>query len=79
MTGALALLASLFVAAVYHLGYAEFQSSELREPIFGNGVMSLGYILTQNPITAIGSHIIMHIAAVLQGAGEGVSQLPPHY
>lgn len=78
-TGAVALVASMLVAAAYHLGYTEFQNADLREPVFGNAVMSLGYILTQNPITAIGSHIAMHIAAVLQGGGEKVSQLPPHY
>jgi hypothetical protein len=78
-TGAVALVASILVATVYHLGYTEFRDADLREPMFGNAVMSLGYILTQNPITAIGSHIAMHIAAVLQGGGEAVSQLPPHY
>jgi hypothetical protein len=79
ITAVLALLASALVAAVYHLGFTEFRGSELREPIFGNSLMSLGYILTQNPITAVVSHIIMHVAAVLRGAGDGVTQLPPHY
>lgn len=76
--GALALLASVVVTAAYHLGYPEFRGSDLKDPLFGNGVMSLGYVLTNNPITAIVSHIAMHVAAVLQGA-ETTVQLPPHY
>ena len=40
--------------------------------------MSLGYILTNNPIAAVFSHIAMHIAGVLQGPAT-VMQLPPHY
>ena len=77
-TGALAVAASLLVTAAYHLGYPEFQNAELREPLVGNGLMSLAYVLTNNPIAALGSHIAMHIAAVLHGA-EGAAQLPPHY
>jgi hypothetical protein len=76
--GALAIGASLIVAAAYHLGFSEYRDSDLRNPLIGNGVMSLGYVLTNNPITAIGSHIAMHVAAVLHGADTTV-QLPPHY
>ena len=76
--GALAVLASVLVTAAYHLGYPEFRGTDLKDPVFGNGVMSIGYVLTNNPITAIGSHIAMHVAAVLQGA-ETTVQLPPHY
>jgi hypothetical protein len=76
--GALAIAASLLVAAAYHLGFSEYRDGDLRNPLIGNGVMSLGYVLTNNPITAIGSHIAMHVAAVLQGADTTV-QLPPHY
>ena len=47
-------------------------------PSIGNGVMSLGYILTANPLTAVLSHIAMHIAGVLHGPAS-VIQLPPHY
>ncbi len=77
-SGALALLASLLVTAVYHLGYPEFRGQTVSMPVFGNGVMSLGYLLTQNPITALFSHMAMHIAAVLQGPAT-TFQLPPHY
>jgi hypothetical protein len=47
-------------------------------PILGNAIMSLGYILTRNPLSAALSHAAMHIAAVLHGM-EATTQLPPHY
>jgi hypothetical protein len=77
-TGVLALIASLVVAAAYHLGYPEFRNSSLVAPIIGNGVMSLASLLTMSPVAAIGSHVAMHIAAILHGA-ETTLQLPPHY
>jgi hypothetical protein len=77
-TGVLAVAASLIVTAAYHLGYPEFQGVDLKDPTIGNAIMSIGYVLTQNPLTAIVSHIVMHIAAVFQGA-ESTVQMPPHY
>jgi hypothetical protein len=77
-SGVLALTASLFVAAAYHLGFPEFRGTSLVAPIIGNGVMSLASLLTMSPIAAIGAHVAMHIAAVLHGAGTTL-QLPPHY
>ncbi len=47
-------------------------------PIFGNGIMSLGYLLSGNPLTSVLSHIAVHIAAVPYGLASAV-QLPPHY
>jgi hypothetical protein len=41
-------------------------------------IISLGYVVTGNPLAAIIAHATMHVAAVLQGA-EGTVQLPPHY
>jgi hypothetical protein len=72
------LLGSSFVAAAYHLGYPEFRGSEVVMPILGNDIMSLGTILTGNPLTAALSHAAMHVAAVLHGM-EATIQLPPHY
>lgn len=46
-------------------------------PVFGNGVMSLGYLVTGNPLAAVLSHIAMHIAGVLHGPASTM-QLPPH-
>lgn len=78
LAGALAVLASLLVTSAYHLGYPEYRGQGLFGPVIGNGVMTLGYILTNNPIASVISHIAMHIAGVLQGATT-VVQLPPHY
>ncbi len=79
LVGALALLASLLVTVAYHLGYPEYRvGSGVMGPSIGNGVMSFGYILTNNPLAAVFSHIAMHVAGVLQGPAS-VIQLPPHY
>ncbi len=76
--GALALVASLLVTAAYHLGYPEYRGFAIASPVFGNGMMTLGYLITTNPLAAILSHIAMHVAGVLQGPAT-VVQLPPHY
>jgi hypothetical protein len=79
LVGCIALIASLFVTVAYHLGYPEYRTpGSIMGPSIGNGVMSLGYILTNNPIAAVFSHIAMHIAGVLHGPAT-VIQLPPHY
>jgi len=72
------LLASSYVTTAYHLGYPEFRGSEVAMPVIGNDIMSLGYILTRNPLSATLSHAAMHVAAVLHGM-EATIQLPPHY
>ena len=77
--GAIAFLASLLVTVCYHLGYPEYRvKGGVSGPTIGNGIMTLGYLLTNNPISAILSHIAMHIAGVLHGS-DSVMQLPPHY
>lgn len=78
LVGILAMAASLLVTAAYHLGYTEFQGPQVVSPLIGNGVMSLAYLLTMNPLGAVLSHIAMHIAAVLHGISTTI-QLPPHY
>ena len=79
VVGLIALIASLVVTAAYHLGYPEYRSSGgVMGPSIGNGVMTFGYILTNNPFAAVFSHIAMHIAGVLHGPAT-VIQLPPHY
>ena len=76
--GVLGLFASLMVAAAYHLGYPEFRGSKMRFVFTGNGIITLAFLLSGNPLGALISHPVMHIAAVLQGA-ETTVQLPPHY
>lgn len=78
LVGAIALLASVLVTAAYHFGYPEYRSAGMVGPVIGNTTMTLGYLLTNNPLAAILSHIAMHIAAVLHGPAS-VMQLPPHY
>jgi hypothetical protein len=77
--GVLAFIASLFVTVCYHLGYPEYRVPRgVVGPSIGNGIMTVGYVLTNNPITAIFSHMAMHIAGVWRGPAS-VMQLPPHY
>jgi len=78
LVGMIAVLASLFVTVAYHLGYPEYRGAGMFGPVFGNTVMTLGYLLTNNPLAAVFSHIAMHMASVLHGAAS-VTQLPPHY
>lgn len=73
-----ALAASCFVAAAYHLGYPEFRGRRVLWPVFGNGVMSLAYLVTLNPLAAVLPHAAMHVAAIVHGR-ETTLQLPPHY
>ena len=78
LVGVIAVLASLLVTIAYHFGYPEYRAGGLTGPSIGNTVMTLGYLLTNNPLAAIFSHIAMHIAGVLHGPAS-VIQLPPHY
>jgi len=76
--GGLALLASLVVTGAYHLGFAEYRGPTLVQPLIGTAIVTTGYLLTGSPLAAVLAHVIMHVAAVLQGM-EGTVQLPPHY
>jgi hypothetical protein len=71
-------LASLFATTVYHLGYPEFRGKKVIWPNIGNGILSLAYLLTMNPLAAILPHITMHIVAMLHGP-KTTGQVPPHY
>jgi len=76
--GVAALLASLFVTAMYHLGFVEYRGASLLQPLLGNGIITAGYLLTGSPVTPLLGHIVMHLVAVLHGM-ETTTQLPPHY
>jgi hypothetical protein len=78
LVGFIAILASLLVTAAYHLGYPEYKGKGLLGPVIGNTTMTLGYLLTTNPLAAMLSHIAMHTAGVFHGPAS-VTQLPPHY
>lgn len=74
----LAVLASMLVTSAYHFGYPEFRGKRLITANVGNTAMTLGYLVTSNPLAAMLCHAAMHIAAVLHGPAR-VVQLPPHY
>jgi hypothetical protein len=76
--GIAAMVASLLVTALYHLGFEEFRGMTLIQPLIGNAIVTAGYLLTRNPMTPLLAHGIMHGAAVLHGM-ESTAQLPPHY
>jgi hypothetical protein len=76
--GALAVVASLIVTAAVHAGYTEYQGMDMPQPLIGNTINTLAYVLANNPIASLVSHIAMHTAAVFHGA-ETTVQLPPHY
>jgi hypothetical protein len=78
LVGVLAIVASMYMTAAYHAGYAEFRGPRMTTALFGNSVISLGYLLTANPLASVLSHAVMHVAAVLRGPSS-VVQLPPHY
>jgi hypothetical protein len=76
--GVLALLAGLLVTVAVHAGYAEYQGADMRQPMIGNTLNTLAYVLANNPVAALISHVTMHVGAVFHGA-ETTAQLPPHY
>jgi hypothetical protein len=63
--GALALLASVVMTAVYHLGYSQFRSSDLRSPLVGDLIWSVPTLVTLNPIGAPIAHVGLHVSAVV--------------
>jgi hypothetical protein len=75
--GVLALLASLVMTAVYHLGYPDFRSEKLAKPVVGDLVWSVPTLATLNPVGAPVAHAVMHVAAVVH-ASETDTFLPPH-
>lgn len=75
--GVLALAASLLVTLTYHLGYPEFRNRKVGLVLIGNTLITLAYLLSTNPLGALISHTMMHLAAVFQGP-ETTIQLPPH-
>jgi hypothetical protein len=73
----IALFASLLVTLAYHLGYKEFRNRSIGLVLVGNAIITLAYLVSGNPLGAVISHVVMHIAAVIQGP-ETTIQLPPH-
>jgi hypothetical protein len=78
LAAVVALAARPLVTAAYHWGFAEFRGPAIVQPLMGNALITLGYLLTANPVTPVAAHVAMHIAAVLHGP-ETTVQLPPHH
>lgn len=75
--GAVAMLASLAMTAVYHAGYSDFRSEKLRKPVMGDLVWSVPTLATLNPIGAPMAHVGLHVGAVVHSY-ETELFLPPH-
>ncbi|MGZ4242571.1 MAG: hypothetical protein ACXVQ7_13300 [Actinomycetota bacterium] len=71
--GTVAVLASVALIVVHHLGYWEFRSKLMRYPILFCTVLSVAYLLTGNPIAPIVGHIVLHVAMLERGI-----EMPPH-
>ena len=65
----------VIIVVLFLYGYVWW---EVVQPLIGNAMITVGYLLTSHPTTPIGVHVAMHIAAVLHGM-ETTVQLPPHY
>ena len=75
--GAVALVVSLLMTAVYHVGYSDFRSGKVRSPLVGDVVWSVPTLVTLNPIGSPFAHAVMHTTAVLHSYHTDLF-LPPH-
>jgi hypothetical protein len=75
--GAVAMVASLAMTAVYHAGYSDFRSDKLRKPITGDLIWSVPTLATLNPIGAPIAHVGLHVGAVVHNSDTDLF-LPPH-
>jgi hypothetical protein len=72
--GIVAMGASLAVIVIHHLGYRGFHTRAALAPVMvGCGLLSLAYLLTTNPLAAVGGHILLHTALNLRG-----TEMPPY-
>jgi hypothetical protein len=68
------MLASLVVIVVHHLGYRGFHNRAALVPVMvGCGLLSLAYLLTASPLSAVGGHILLHTALARRG-----TEMPPY-
>jgi hypothetical protein len=75
--GAVAMVASLAMTAVYHASYSDFRSDKLRKPVTGDLVWSVPTLATLNPIGAPMAHVGLHVGAVVHNYDTDLF-LPPH-
>jgi hypothetical protein len=77
VVGAVAMVASLAMTAVYHAGYQDFRSDKLQKPVSGDLVWSVPTLATFNPVGAPVAHVGLHIGAVAHNYETDLF-LPPH-
>jgi hypothetical protein len=75
--GTIAMVASLGITAVYHLGYSDFRSEKVRKPIVGDVIWSAPTLATLSPFGAPIAHTGLHVSAVVHSS-ETETFLPPH-
>jgi hypothetical protein len=75
--GAIAMVVSIGITAVYHLGYSDFRSEKVRKPIVGDVIWSAPTLVTLSPLGAPIAHVGLHTSAVLHSS-ETDTFLPPH-
>jgi len=75
--GTIAMVASIGITAVYHLGYSDFRSEKLRKPIVGDVIWSAPTLATLSPFGAPIAHMGLHVSAVVHSS-ETDTFLPPH-
>jgi len=75
--GAIAVVASLTMTAVYHAGYDDFRSDKLRKPVTGDLIWSVPTLATLNPLGAPIAHVGLHVGAVAHNYDTDLF-LPPH-
>ena len=73
-SGTLAIVASVLVIYVHHLGYREFRGNpQIVMPIAACGMLSIAYLLTASPIAPVGGHVLLHTAMEVRGV-----PMPPY-
>jgi hypothetical protein len=75
--GTIAMVMSIGMTAVYHLGYSDFRSEKLRKPVVGDVVWSTPTLVTLSPFGAPIAHIGLHTSAVVHSSDTDTF-LPPH-
>jgi hypothetical protein len=75
--GTIAMLASIGITAVYHLGYSDFRSEKVRKPIVGDVIWSAPTLATLSPFGAPIAHMGLHVTAVVHSS-QTDTFLPPH-
>jgi hypothetical protein len=75
--GTIAMVISIGITAVYHLGYSDFRSEKVRKPVVGDVVWSTPTLVTLSPFGAPIAHIGLHTSAVVHSS-ETDTFLPPH-